>query len=88
MGKRTIAFDKDKYPSVEEMFDDISVMTQILIKNEYEVLLRYEDCGIYVLEYCDSRDSRLGGDRFTTVTEDEYEVLQDYRYQHSDDPDE
>lgn len=87
MSSRYITFDSHKYPDLNEMFKDVSAMMQTLIRNDYEVLFRYDDCNIYILEYCDSCHNYLGGDRFETVTEDEYEMLQDYRYQHSDDPD-
>ena len=88
MSSRYITFDSHKYPDLNEMFKDVSAVMQTLIRNDYEVLFRYDDCNIYVLEYCDSRDSRLGGEYFVTVNDEEYEMLQDYRYHKTDDPDE
>ena len=88
MDSRTISFDQSKYHSLDEMYKDVSDLTRILVTNDYEVLFRYEDCGIYVLEYCYSRDARLGTDCFETLTDDEQAMLQEYRFNKTDDPDE
>lgn len=80
-----ISFDSNKYPSLGQMFKEVNIMTQILIKNDYEVLFRYEDCGIYCLEYCYSRSEGLGTPSFEVCTPEEIELL--CRYRQPDDED-
>lgn len=81
-----ISFDSDKYSTLDEMYKEVSILTQILIKNDYEVLFRYEDCGIYVLEYCHSRFAELGTPSFEVCTLEELELLSEYRYNQNHDP--
>lgn len=73
----SIAFDRSKYKSDEEFKLAIATLLLQLTKNEYEVLFRYEDCGIYIVDYCyDSYIPGLGADRYMLVTsEEESELL-------------
>lgn len=48
---RYISFDLEKYKSKNEMFDAIGALLQILTDNRYVCSVRYEDCGIYVVEF-------------------------------------
>ena len=66
------------------MMSDVGEMIRILVKNGYDCLFRYDDCGIYVLEY-QSRNYSLGADRFLTVTADEEEMILDMRYNKGED---
>lgn len=78
MGKveGTLVFDKDNYKTKEELFIAIGNAVKMLIELEYECLVRYEDVGIYILEYCYNRLT-LGGscDRFIVATAEEEEQL-------------
>ena len=49
--EKYIAFDSSLYDSQEDMFNDISSLLKVLTKNGYQCAFRYEDCGIYVLEF-------------------------------------
>lgn len=46
-----IAFDAREYDDLDDMWYDVRSVIAVLVKNNYEVLIRYEDAGIYILEY-------------------------------------
>jgi hypothetical protein len=77
--RRYIAFNIKYYDNNDAMLiSDMSDMIYLLIKNGYECLVRYEDCGIYILEYRDS-DRTYGADRFMSVSAEEEEIIWDMR---------
>lgn len=82
-----IYWDKEKDITKEEMFKDISVLTEILTKYGYEVKIKYEDCNVYVLEYCyeHSYSDDFGCERFIYVTLDEEEKILNDRCQEEED---
>lgn len=49
--EHNIEFSLEFYESKDEMFIDISKVMDILTKNEYQCAFKYEDCGVYVLEF-------------------------------------
>lgn len=72
----TIAFDRSKYRSDEEFELAIATLLLQLTKNDYEVLFKYEDCGIYVVDYCyNPYMPELVADRYMLVTSEEEEDL-------------
>ena len=74
--RKYIAFDLRKYESEEAMWKDISTMTKILIKQDYEVLIKYEDCDVYILEYAyNDSITGYGADRYKLVTQEEEEKI-------------
>lgn len=48
---RYISFDLEKYKSKNEMFGAIGALLQILTDNRYVCSVRYEDCGVYRVEF-------------------------------------
>lgn len=52
-----IAFDIKKYNGFNEMMYDVRNAMCVLINNDYEVVFRYEDAGIYILEYGHDNES-------------------------------
>ena len=79
MNKRQISFDKEKYKNEELMWADIVDVSRILIKQDYEVLIRYEDCGVYILEYAYDPDKVPGCDMFMVVTYEEADMIENLR---------
>lgn len=69
-----IVFDQETYKSKNDMFSDIGLMLNILTKNGYECAFRYEDAGIYVLEF-DSDDPAMGSPMIHWLDEDQLEAL-------------
>lgn len=47
----SMSFDIDNYKNAEDMWKDIGKFLQILIHNDNIAVVRYDDCGIYVVEY-------------------------------------
>lgn len=76
---RYICFAGETYESEKEKWEDIMKTTTILIKNDYEVLISKEDFGNVIIRYEYSPYMDLGGERFVTVTEEEYEELLELR---------
>jgi hypothetical protein len=52
-----IAFDVKKYNDFDDMMYDVRNVMCVLVKNDYEVVFRYEDAGIYILEYGHNNES-------------------------------
>lgn len=50
--EHSIAFDISNYDNDEsKLFADIGKILQILVLNDYQCAVRYDDCGIYIIEY-------------------------------------
>lgn len=47
----TITFSKDVYQSEEEFWKSISQWLKLITEQGYYALFRYEDCGVYVIEF-------------------------------------
>lgn len=77
--EKYIIFDlSDKYESEADLFDDVVKVMKILIHNGYEWALRYEDCGLYILEF----DSRTDGTQICWLDEQQKEFLLDFINEH------
>ena len=72
-----IVLDRKKHDSDEDFLLDVGKFMDLLTKNYYTVLFRYEDCGIYVMEIAtDPRfEPDTGEDRFMRVTVEEEEKI-------------
>lgn len=73
-----IAFELKNYESEQMMMLEVGSVMSALVRNNYECLFRYEDCGIFVLEFL-SGDKSLGADRFMVVSAEEEEMVYDSR---------
>lgn len=71
-------FDVKNYTSEQLMMVDVGMVMAAQARNGYECLFRYEDCGIYVLEFLNG-DKSLGADRFMVVSAEEEEMVYDSR---------
>ena len=55
----TITISEENYQTKEELFKAIANILNILTDNGYVCVFKYEDCGIYVIEFdCESSDVR------------------------------
>lgn len=72
-----LAIKKDKYRNEKDFFEAVGRLLDILTTNDYEVLFRHEDCGVYPVEfaYDPYHTPDYGADRFVRVTEDEEEQV-------------
>ena len=65
------------------MWNDITAVSKILIRQQYEILVRCDDLsvGVYIIEYAyDPHNSELWGcDRYMLVTEEEQEHIENRR---------
>ena len=73
-----MTFDVKNYTSEQLMMVDVGMVMAAQTRNGYECLFRYEDCGIYVLEFLNG-DKSLGADRFMVVSPEEEEMVYDSR---------
>lgn len=71
-----IAFDSENYEDIDDMWYEIKDTEKMLLKNEYEVLLRYDDVGIYILEF-DHDNPELGGAMAHWLTPEQFEATLD-----------
>lgn len=62
-----------KYIAVEGL-DNAMKMAKVLIEQEYQVFIQYEDGNIYIVAYANN-DTDFGGDRFALISEDEVEMV-------------
>lgn len=79
MEYRHMALNISDYNNDTEFWKDVSDIMRILTKQNYDVLFRYEDCGIYIIEYAISPSMEYSDERFELITQDEYEKLINYR---------
>lgn len=47
----TISIDIKDYDSEEEFWNAVGEQAKILTKSHYVVIVRYEDCGVYAIDY-------------------------------------
>jgi len=83
---RTIAFDSKKYDNEIEFWANINGMMRILTKAGYDVFFRYEDCGIYIIEY-EYSNPELRDFNHEWIREDEKEMLWSYRNRDTEEED-
>ena len=78
---RTVSFDRERYENLEDMYKDVAKLTEILVRNEYQVRFYYEDVGIYILEYADDPASyaRYGTENWLLCEPEEIDMVLDYR---------
>ena len=69
-----IMFNLELYDTKKDMFCDISVMLDILTKNNYQCAFEYEDCGMYRLDF-GINDPELGSPMIYWLDEDQLDVL-------------
>ena len=85
--EKYIAFDLAEYNSEEEMFHDISSLLKILTKNRYQCAFRYEDGGIYVVEF-DMNDESFGSPMIYWLDNEQVDCLYTSKYIGDDEDDE
>lgn len=70
----SVAFDLSDYKNEKELMNDISMFMLIVMRGGNECRVRYEDCGVYVIEYGHDNngcDDDWGNDRLMWVSSDE-----------------
>ena len=77
MSENKIVICNDKYKEPEDFWIDVVKIIDTLTKQDYEVLFRYEDCGIYTVEfaYDPSVVPEFEAERFLKVTQDEEDKI-------------
>lgn len=63
------------YADDSEFWKDVSDIMRVLTKQNYDVLFRYEDCGIYIVQYAVNPSMEYGDERFELISQSEYEKL-------------
>ena len=72
-----MVFIEDNYSNKQELMADIIKTVESLMKNKYMCLVRFEDAGIYVVDYCyDPLHTDFGSDRFVYMTAEEHDDLE------------
>lgn len=67
------------YADDSEFWKDVSDIMRVLTKQNYDVLFRYEDCGIYIVQYAVNPSMEYGDERFELISQSEYEKLINHR---------
>jgi len=80
----SIVFALEDYNNLDEMFQDIGKILQILTHTGYICTFRHDDCQIYVLEY-DYKDRDLCDKQLEWLTDNELDIVYNYRYDKCDD---
>lgn len=76
METNSFAIDKSIYKDEGEFWRDVSNLIRIFTKQEYEVLFRYEDCDVFIIEAAyDPHKNDYGADRFMLVSAEEAEKI-------------
>ena len=81
----SIAFSMDSYKTKDEFWKAVADQLRLLTDQDYYVLFRMDDCGVYVIEYeHDPHIEEWGCNRFMYVTsEEEDEVISNRVYSES-----
>lgn len=74
----SITISEEKYPTKEEFLEAVAHILKILTDNDYVCVFRYEDCGIYTIEY-DYEDSDLSELTPVWLNNEEVETIFDMR---------
>ena len=70
-----ISFDINEYDgSYSRLFEDVAKICEILTRNGYEISFRYDDCGIYVLDF-NYEDEAFGTPKVYWLDPDQVECL-------------
>lgn len=80
-------FDSQRYDSDSDLWENIKIFCRSLIRDGYDVLVRYEDAGVYVVEF-DHSDPDLANSLLMWVSPEEADVILDNRFASSADCDE
>ena len=72
MKARYMSFDIQNYENETMMMLEVGNVMAALVRNGYQCLFRYEDCGIYILEYAEG-NREYGAYRFMYVSPEEEE---------------
>lgn len=84
---KQISFSLDKYESKDEMYEDIAKAMDILTRNDYQCAFRYEDCGVYILEF-DYDNAEFGTPMIYWLDSDQEDCLYTSSYIGEDEDDE
>lgn len=71
-------FDSQRYDSDTDLWENIKIFCRSLIRDGYNVLVRYEDAGVYVVEF-DHSDPDLANSLLMWVSPEEADVILDSR---------
>ena len=77
--RNEISFCLDDYSNLETMFNDIGKTLDILTKNKYQCSFRYDDVGVYILEF-DYDDPEFGSPMIYWLNNEQLECLYSPRY--------
>lgn len=80
--EKYITLKIDDYDSKDDMFKDVSSLLNILTKNGYQCAFRYEDVGVYVLEF-DHDNPDFGSPMIHWLDDEQLECL--FTEKHIDD---
>ena len=85
----SITLCMDKYKTEGDFWVTVSQLIHILTEQDYQVLFRYDDCGVYVIEIAhDQHKYDFGSDRFMKVTAEEEEDILWNREKHDEEVEE
>lgn len=77
--ENSMSFDIENYEDEAELFQDVAKVMQVLVTNDYECAFRYEDTGIYVLEYAPD-NPELGCPMIYWLDQDQLDCLYTSNY--------
>ena len=75
MKEHRIVLCKDKCQKDSEFWQDVSKISDVLTKHGYDVLFKYDDVGVYYIQYNYNSYNDFGENRFMSVTEQEQQKI-------------
>lgn len=70
----SIAMRVSDYETKEDFWKAVIDFVRLLTEAKYEVAFRYEDCGVYVLEFDNDRSEGYGNSIVRWLDAEEYEI--------------
>lgn len=77
MNNKRIVLVKNDYQEDSDFWEDISKLTDVLTKHGYDVLFKYDDVGVYTIDYAynPEKNAEFGAERFMEITQQQQEKI-------------
>lgn len=76
--------DEEKYITVRGYYKNALEVAGVLLKNDYEVFIELDDCGIYCVHYSDAKYKGYGNAAFYRISEEDVATLEAAHAQNKD----
>ena len=70
----SIVIERKNYDNDNEFWSAVSMFLRLLTENDYIATFKYEDCGVYVIEFS-YKDQSMGAEYPYWLTPEQYEQI-------------